>query len=176
MGESDPQVLAMWAAILGASAGILSAIVSFFAIYFSRLSSKEQMKTDFKIAEMSFNANVISTNRQNWINQLRSLVSEFIGLGVFIGAALNNPHETNAQEVTEKTERLHTLKGQINLMLNPNEPKSEELSDLVEKFYGSAINNDNPVSSLNLNSIKESIIETLQKILKEEWERVKKGE
>lgn len=91
--QTNSQELAMWAAIIGAASGFVTAIVSFFAIRYSRQNTLEQIKKDFEIAKLNFNANVISVNRQNWINELRATVSDFLGVGTYL-VAVNHSLES----------------------------------------------------------------------------------
>jgi hypothetical protein len=163
--------------------GVSTLFLSNRQIKASKESIDKQIKTSKEIAQIELNKSVKSLNRQQWINSLRDSVSEYIALLETFNAEFQNAKKLNKLEIflTEQSYALDIRKlgVKIELMLNPNEEKSKiflknfmELSVLIfnncQKDAGPF---DNDKYLLN----KYQIFDILKSILKEEWERVKKG-
>lgn len=121
-------------------------------------------------ARNQIRANLVSANRQAWINGLREELAELFELlmwqfrlrpGTYSG-------EEGYRYEAEKRSRIRLLTNKVRLRLNPNESDAQLLLEYLEK----------------LQSCDESIFEELmentvskgQEILKAEWKRVKKGQ
>jgi hypothetical protein len=144
---------------------------------------------------------MVSLNRQNWINSLRDEVSALLASFEKYQVQLEsldveNTLFTKANEVSPSTEHRMILierlleaqqktsaekaslyysltihESKINLLLNPTEPLSGDLIGAIKKLISNA-------QELNKDLILRDklvlpIIEITQKILKTEWERVK---
>jgi hypothetical protein len=135
-----------------------------------------------KVSKRQFNANVLSANRQKWIETLRDMVAELISL---LTAALviksawqskwdkgHGPLRENAA-LLQKLERIVLAQSKIRLLLNPTEADHQQLSRAID----TAIKRLQAEESLD--SDTEADIETIttlaQTILKREWRRVKRG-
>lgn len=112
---------------------------------------------------------VLSKNRQEWINTLRNELSNYIG-------KLNEyRHVQELDDIAEIPIRnlliiqeVTTMSTKIELLLNPKKQIHQDLIELIKK-----INEDIQITGKI--SSREKFIEYSQKILKEEWERVKEG-
>lgn len=137
-------------------------------------TAKEQIATDLKIASQTLNAQVLSKNRQDWINELRELIAQFLCAVTDFRSEwanqMNNGSHFNENDlvVSLKTKMNYTA-YKIELMLNPEEEDTKSVIALLN-----SINSDLMASSAS--KLKESIDE-LKKVvktkLKHEWNRVK---
>ena len=134
------------------------------------------------VARRQFNANVLSANRQKWIETLRDLLAELISLLVAAlviksrwkdkwdkGLGLINTDRA----FLAKLERIVLVQWKIRLLINPTESDHRELYETIatalkrlqsEKSHDAETETD-----------IESITKLGQLILKREWERVKRG-
>jgi hypothetical protein len=129
---------------------------------------EKQINTSLEIAKLDFRKNVLSDNRQSWINELRQLISELISLINLNLIDLDNikPEDTN---------RINFLIVKGEFMLNP-------IKDL--EYINSIKNMENLIFDLSMEKITyentqtkiEILKEYTRKTLKTEWERVKNGE
>jgi len=93
------------------------------------------------VARRQFNANVLSVNRQKWIETLRGMLAELISLLVSalvtkagwkgkwdkgLGVVTANP------AMREKLERLVLVQWNIRLLMNPTEPDHQQLYQTIE--------------------------------------------
>lgn len=158
---------------------------------------------------------VLSKNRQEWINELRTKISEYyviaINLPIDLVKASNKSRESDsitnekiAHKITdvymEKSIQLQKLQIYISLMLNPNEQihqnvikTTEEILANLNHIYNLYIPNDykddnykcmtdeeiekdhDLIADNVMGKLIPFLLENTKSILKEEWERVKKG-
>ncbi|ULR87411.1 hypothetical protein [Comamonas sp. B21-038] len=123
----------------------------------------------------------VSEFRQQWIDALRADVSALLAAysvahQMVIAWKKDNRSES---ELWEKHKDLvtqaDTLMSQIKLRLNPNEHLHQTLEkhlDQLDEQFAS----DKPCEEVNTETLDKRILETTRKILKEEWNRVRRGE
>ena len=135
-------------------------------------------KTIEKQTELSKNEiklEVLSKNRQAWINSLRDELSEFIGL---VSAIKNHTIvmrgderlvsvKDNFNKVHIDTNKLDIVKYKIYLLINPNEENSKKMIALLEPIKTKVLQEENVDSEI------QQLIDISQTILKLEWNRVK---
>ncbi|PKN16497.1 MAG: hypothetical protein CVU66_00675 [Deltaproteobacteria bacterium HGW-Deltaproteobacteria-23] len=141
---------------------VIAVLAVFVGPYISIKIAKRQSENSLKIA----NKQLISPIRQNWINELRKLVSEILSIstlckseGLIVGKRPN-------------FYRLLELKGLLTLYLNPKERDHSELITTVDGLV-KCVGIPNSEDEINFNETQNQIVIISQKILKREWERVK---
>ena len=129
----------------------------------------------YLVGRQQFKATVISANRQAWINTLRDTVSEYqsCASAMTILIAKENLHETiHTNEFRDQVARVEFLRSKIRLLINPNEADHLKLVEIVSvPITGCRTHED----LNNMTTAREELPIIAQKILKREWERVKKG-
>ncbi|MBS2793633.1 hypothetical protein [Klebsiella pneumoniae] len=148
------------------------------------------------IAEMAFDSQVLSTNRQQWINTLRSYCSEFImsceknkrfrrlHSAERDEARWNNGTNEKANEyfavAVDSEHRILELATNIQLMLNPHEWTSkailkcqENMIFLLENENINMFYEDDSEVEKAYRRLKRLYIKSTQRCLKTEWKRVK---
>ena len=120
-------------------------------------------------ARKQIRANLVSANRQAWINALRDELAELFELltwrfhlrpGTYSG-------EDGYRYAAEKRSRSRLLKNKIGLRLNPNESDAQVLLEHLEKLQS--------FDEATFDELMEKAVAKGQDILKTEWNRVKKG-
>jgi hypothetical protein len=129
----------------------------------------------YLVGRQQFKANVISNNRQMWINTLRDTISEYQSCVSSISILIGNKnfHQViDSNEFREGVARLEFLRSKIQLLINPNEADHVKLVEIIYvPITGCRTEED-----LNrMTATREQLPKIVQKILKREWERVKKG-
>lgn len=115
---------------------------------------------------------VLSTNRQKWIDDLRSAISEYCGLMNSLNQARSLNH-LSYQEVYPQLQKSFELESRIALLLNPNEEKHRKISDLTTEGRVSVFGTDDKYNPEIWNEAWYEIISVSSSIFKEEWSRVK---
>lgn len=127
----------------------------------------KEIESANNIAELNFRQNVLSVNRQNWINELRSIISEMMALVevLAINGDVSSEHLIQIRNLT--------LKAQF--MLNPD--KDSLFIDSLTKFNVCLLDIVGEKKTLDtLRPYTNDLKEHTAKTLKTEWERVKLGE
>jgi len=134
------------------------------------------------IARRQINANLVSANRQRWIETLRDLVAEMISLlktGAYVKLALSRKEESftpSAPTLLEKVERLMLVKNKIRLLINPTEADHRALLGAIETALARVLQPEHQDIVATVDADVETITQHAQLILKHEWGRVKRGE
>ena len=136
-----------------------------------------------RIAKFEFKTNVLSVNRQKWIDTMRDLVAN-LNSQLLIAAALrqtmNEPSGiliARDPELSRRVENLLRTVSKIELMLNPLKQDHQQLNVLMKEAIDhlrSPLLEDRVEDRIEV--ISHDIIQVLQGILKREWARVKRGE
>lgn len=160
---------------------IVASVISAVSLIISFLVGKKQSKTELiKInnentnALLSLKANVLSANRQAWINDLRNETSKFLG----IAQDLRTEYATQMSETGKfddneiyKSHRLnlHTLAVKIEFMLNANESVTVDILAAIKKIR----DNLYVEQAKDFDDACSLLIERTKDVLKSEWVRVK---
>ena len=160
----DPLVLSFISACTALAASIIGPIVT------------------LRVARRQFNATVLSTNRQKWIETLRDMVAELMSLlvsSLVVRSAWKSKWDKGHGPLREDTallnklERIVLTQSKIRLLLNPTDVDHQQL----DRAINTAIKRLQDEKSLD--SDTEADIETIttlaQAILRREWQRVKLG-
>lgn len=131
------------------------------------------------IARLQFKASVISANRQEWINTLRDCIAEFqvkakiVTVETKLASQDSTSFASDPTSFDQAVEKIRVLLNKVALLINPNETDHADLLKLMEKV-DLCINEDS-IDDEKHDSLQKEITSLAQKILKREWERVKKG-
>ncbi len=148
-----------------------------------------QVETQAAIAKRQI-ADSISAKRQAWINELRAEMAEYLTVmgrcNDLRRPAPNLAHEQaekNFDEFAKCNARALELGVRIKLRMNPEEDDHNKLDDLLKVLAdaspdppGSETKEQAKESIARFNAARGEVIAFMQKLLKKEWERVKKGD
>lgn len=149
---------------------LISALTAFAAVVLAPLVALHNEKK-------KITAQVLSANRQAWINALRDDLAHFITEIRHIAAA----HAANAistKEAITRYEAMTICEERVKLRLNPSETSHIELVRLMgaaSTRLQEAINKKQSMAQ-ELDAAADRIVKDSQGILKTEWNRVKSGE
>lgn len=135
---------------------------------------------------------VLSKNRQEWINDLRKQVSEFMSISIKMPSDIIYKKLTTENriidetEITEKMNKLVAKRDYLILLLNPDEKNSQDINTSIQEIISILIDlnskNKQDLSVIIIEEFNKNILDKIRKItkstqivLKTEWERVKKG-
>ncbi len=157
-------------ALLAARGAILSALAAVAATVIAPLVAYYTTRTQIR-------ANLVSANRQAWINALRDDLSELFELFTFL--FLLRPGTFNGEDglkfIMEKRSKIRLLIIRIRLRLNPTEKLSKALLDAITQLQNVAQSMGSG-SDAEFDKWMEATIANAQEILKSEWKRVRSGQ
>jgi hypothetical protein len=146
-------------------------------------TQRQQTDTAIRVARLNFNALVVSTNRQRWIDNLRDTVAELVALQMSVGADLRIG--CMDQTVLDRIRRVLELSMKVELFINPNEPAHDGFQTLIHRLQNAAVSRYTMKPGVaapreadpdSFESLGGELINCAKLILKAEWNRVKAGE
>lgn len=155
---------------------IMALGIAFIAVFFGPIITyciaRKQIDTQITIAENRIKAEVLSGNRQEWINDLRSQLSEFISL-ITVLATEDIVDFLGTESFVKTHQKAVLVKSKIDLLINPKEDDHSHLASIIYKAYRGMLKPAKEIDRKKLGLLKEEIIQLSQDVLKREWERVK---
>lgn len=183
-------------------AGAIPAFVAWKTIRNNQDSVEKDRAAQLDIASKNFNAQVLSTNRQSWIKELRDTSSDFMSTvdkmtelrGVMqVNYEMGLDHirrqdlsqNLGKERLAENLKEFERLNGSMlfcirknQLLLNPKESQYHNINNLMSSIQHEIELKEVGVFNLDPKIIRKLLNELtkyIQEVLKEEWERVKKG-
>lgn len=140
-----------------------------------------QTETSLAVARLGIAANVVSINRQRWIDDLRNLVAEF---QTTIISLRRLSHLVASRQVSGECEwdrslgfeKAVLLRSRLALLINPSEEDHKQLLILVDMALSIAQTPPEQDTLKIETELRSDIEQKTQNILKEEWQRVKAGD
>lgn len=175
--------------LLGALAGVFALLLSPRIARWQIKSQQQSIQASVEIAQKQIHAQVVSANRQAWINTLRDSIAEYLGLasGMYLKLPRKRENETgdeakpslellmeekaSLKESAVYIERLAGLRHKIELLLNPEEDDHQELVGLLNDVLWAV--EEHKIDKLK--SLSEATVREAGIVLKREWEVVKRG-
>jgi hypothetical protein len=136
----------------------------------------------WNVTKRQINANVLSANRQKWIESMRETIAELVALMVAVGVVKQqwrgewnrgrgvlaaDPH------LLPKLERMVLVNWKIRLLINPNEAEHIALVDRLDAALERLEHDDTDEAATRADV--EDITRLAQTILRHAWARVKSG-
>ena len=145
--------------------------------------AREQIQETSRMTLAQVRANNISQARINWIQDLRSELSRYIGEVAIINFYLQEVIELNKNRKKEEAKELYNAQidrikearqyaFKIKLFLNKGESDHSKLESLIDNYFKTALDDYSTVKS-NFNTISNDILDISRKILKDAWEQAK---
>jgi hypothetical protein len=178
--------------VIALSIGILTALVTLIGTFVNRsvaisginASAENAIKQINNAQEINlhqFNATLKTNNRQDWINELRTTMSEFMSNCSRINLEFQNPGENSKEKIKEIHEKITLNRTRLILMLDPKKPSHEELLNYMKDFVNlvdyHVLNYRGNINDYkNLEFIQKStlMIENARELLYAEWQKIQK--
>jgi hypothetical protein len=134
------------------------------------------------VARRQFRANVISSNRQKWIETFRDRLSEL--LAVMNAAHVIKRHSIDSwqgglgpvqanQALAEKFERAYMALAEIRLLTNAADPEHQRLNDALAAALAPLQHEE--LRDCELTASVDEVIALGRTLIRHEWRRVKRG-
>lgn len=134
-------------------------------------------------------ADNVSAKRQNWIDELRKDMSEFLTVMARLNELRRPTKGISKEDVAKNLEDMATynfrateLGIRIRLRLNQNEEEHNKLMWLIRELSDASADpppnethEQSEAAKKAFHGARDKVVAHMQKILKNEWERVKKG-
>lgn len=191
-----------WDSVLGAFiAGLIPAYIAWYTIKKNIAAMKEDRvhqqesfdkdrDSQLEIATKNIKAQVISANRQQWINNLRESTAEYLSavhslrksrtiarhclsLSKKDGSDFLIAHRDAINAMTNDARIVENLKYKILLLVNPAEPEAIEINRILQEVSENTGSFDKSPNKTRLYELSKDLVAITQVYLKNEWVRVK---
>ena len=154
---SDPNTITIISLVIAILAVIVGPFISLYI-------SKKQTESTLRMAKQ----NLLGPMRQAWINDLRELIIEITTNCLHYWAS-----GTYEDLENDEYKRISHIQQKIELMINPSEEDHvnllKEINAMVLTAGSSSLEDDDLFHKAH-----KTVVETTQKVLKKEWDVVKK--
>ena len=133
------------------------------------------------VARRRFQANVIATNRQKWIDTFRDRVSELLSL--MNAAQLMKRHSVHAWRggvgvaessgVADKFEKAFMALSEVRLLTNASDPEHQRLNAALAAALEHLQHDE--LRNVELDTCIDDVIALGRTIIGQEWDRVRRG-
>lgn len=155
--------------------GVLSAFVNFWLSLKQRKSNENmlisQLANAKEISQTQFKSTLATKNRQDWVNDLRHSLSEFL-----INSAFYTPdftHNKSVAEIKEVTEKIGYTRYKIELLLNKNKPDQRRLLDAVEKMSQLFLTPKDQFENNDYKKNRVEIMDAASALFEIQWKKIK---
>lgn len=171
-------------------ASAITGAISYYAIRSNTKTINDERERQERLTNKQLKAQYVSSNRQQWINELRVNVATYTSdVIAFINAHITGYNEflkhgtlDYARRVEIKNERRAIEKNMtysasiILLLLNPDEKESEVIAKIIDDIaiYCNQLTDNQMINPGLLNGYLRDIQNTVKIVCKNEWEKIKK--
>lgn len=161
---------------------VLSVVVNLIISYFTRKTSirtvQDQIQSSVKIASHQFHATLNSKNRQEWINDVRNCISEFVTQCRLLNMQFQEPVHTKEKRYILH-EKVSLYRNKILLLLSPQIPqhanflgKMNELLDALEIHLLNSRANILDYNNQEFLVKSNEVLESGRTLLYFEWQKI----
>ena len=122
----------------------------------------------YKIGLKRIYSSAVSNNRQEWINQIRSHVSDLLGLT----AVLVTQTPTSPDKTENLTSQIESHRVHINLLLNPEKELQSNISKVTNEIVFMIIDGK-LTNKKSYEDSKNKLVELVRQLVRDEWLKVK---
>lgn len=175
--------------ISGLVAGSIPAIVAIIAMRSNSKNIQDERRHQSELANKNINMQITSASRQVWINDLREAASKYLGgvtaamnsnnslaYEVSVGNENSDIYNKYQDEAYRTMSELSMLDAKIILLLNPDEPESKRVIDVLyqTKTY---LNTDRSttyqIDVKDIEPFREELRKSIYAVIKKEWVKLK---
>jgi len=154
--------------------GFVTAAASWYIGRNQIKSLNSQIQSNAELTTKTLRANIVSANRQQWINELREVVSKFICESHAISVVYYRQAQTGegievTDEWAEMAKQLAYYSAKIELMMNPSESETRQTLAIINQIR-------TDMQSLNFETIGNSIealTSVMNTVFTNEWKKIK---
>lgn len=154
--------------------GIITAFVNFWVAHRLRQSNERNLQRQIENAKettlIQFNATLATKNRQDWINELRQNISEFLTYAMCLTPSFVS---NNQDERRKYLEKLAFTKSKIELLTNEDKPEQKELLDTLGDILDILSKGKEDFKKEDMQAARSKTISAARKLFKIHWGKIK---
>ena len=157
--------------------GLASAYVNFWIAHRLRQSNEinlqKQINNSKETTLTQFKATIATKNRQDWINELRQTLSDYLASITLYIPLAKNPDKSNLEERKNYVQRMALTKSKLELLMNEDKPEQKALLDEIEDLLKIARNepSENQLEKISVSRTK--VIIAARHLFTYHWTKIK---
>jgi hypothetical protein len=157
--------------------GIISAAVNIWAAYQLRKSNEQNLKLQIESLEkttiMQYKATISTKNRQEWINELRQTLTDFLTYAMYLTPTTSASPLLDKEESKRYLEKVINTKSKIELLVNESKPEQKELINAVEKMIDLCTKKAEECGEKEIRNTRKEIIASARNLFGIHWTKIK---
>jgi hypothetical protein len=168
--------------------GLLSALVNFWVSHRLRQSNERNLRSQIESNErnikmqietiketklIEFKATIATKNRQEWINDVRHTLAEYISCTSLILPIHENPSKEFLDERGKYIQRMSLSKAKLELLLNKDRPEQALLLTDIENMLNTVSNTTMDKFVEQVRSARTAIINSARELFGIHWTKIK---
>jgi len=128
-----------------------------------------------------FNSTLKTKNRQDWINDVRNTISEFISSSIKINIEFQDPSTESKQKIKDIHEKITINRAKLKMLLNPEKPLHNNvlisMDDLMDIYDSHLLNFRTKLGTYDNNKFKiaaDKLIDNGRILSYSEWQKIQK--
>lgn len=154
--------------------GLLSVLANFIIAKQLRLTNLKNLERQIEhakeIALTEFKATIATKNRQDWINELRHTISEFMSYAVYLMPVEGAAKISDQDNVYEK---FTYSKAKIEMLTNSEKPNQKKLLDAIEDVLDLILLDAKDFDLDKFNDSRNDVINAARKVFDLHWKKIK---
>lgn len=183
--NNRPWIIALIVGILTFIAIITASLINKWVAIKGINSSKEiaiqQIENSQSLNLHQFNSTLKTKNRQDWVNDLKNAMSEFMANCVKINIEFQDPGEDNKEKIKDIHEKITLNRTKMRLLLNPKKELHNNLLTSMTEFVNildmhilNYRGNINYYKNIDFQKTSDKVVENARELLYNEWQKIQK--
>jgi hypothetical protein len=171
-----PWIVALIISVLGVGVNLL---IAFRSLRYSKINLDSQIKSSTNIANNQIKATLNTNNRQEWLTNVRDVLSELITQSKLLYIELIET-DIPGEKVKTIHEKLTYNHVKLLLLLNPNKLHHKELLNSLVEFMGildkqlldKHLGNLNEADNIKFSKCQQNLVDAGRNLLYTEWGKI----
>lgn len=137
-------------------------------------SLNKQIEASKETKLIEFKATIAISNRQQWLNELRQTLTDYLSSTSLIMRLPDNSEQHFFDERRDLVHKMSASKAKLELLLNNDKPEQKNLLDRIEELLSDVLKKiNNNVPDVDLRGARSNTIEAARKLLGIHWDKIK---
>lgn len=156
--------------------GFLSAFINIWIADGIKKSNEKtiglQMTNAKNLALSEFKATLGTKNRQDWIDELRHNLSEFISESAMINVELSADKPDN-EKIKPYFQKMNYNKAKIAMLINKDKPEQKKVIDSVSELVSKSFDPKNDFDAAEFKRVEDELMVASSDLFKIHWKKIK---
>jgi hypothetical protein len=157
--------------------GLLTVAINWIMSYYNRSTSiriaQEQILNSNSLALTQFKANLNSKNRQEWINDFREALSQFLSQCALLCMEYSSRNDQDQEKTIVYFEKIVFFKSKIIMLLNESKPEQRIIREDLDKLLPVAFTSSGDFNLKDYTEIEKRLYFNAQKLFGIHWKKIK---